>query len=139
MRTHFPQTGWAWCHLGGLCPGAAISLGVGVGGVPAPKTRLPLVGQGGSGRKAVQGNAPSWTGRTGLGWQAPANGEEARSSAWVSFPKPVAPRGWGIPPKGRDPHSTIGGGLGRNSDGLHAVTPKWYPFYLSVPSPAKWV
>lgn len=84
MRTHFPQTGWAWCHLGGLCPGAAISLGVGVGGVPAPKTRLPLVGQGGSGRKAVQGNAPSWTGRTGLGWQAPPM--EKRQGAQPGFP-----------------------------------------------------
>ena len=47
----------------------------------APKTRLSLIGQGGSGRKVDQGNASSWTGRTGLGPQAPPNTEEAVAQA----------------------------------------------------------
>lgn len=52
----------------------------------APKTRLPLIGQGGSGRKVDQGNASSWTRRTGLGPQAPPNTEEALARA--GFPSP---------------------------------------------------
>ena len=66
-----------------LCPWAAPPLeGAGGGGpVAAPKTRLPLIGQGGSGRKVDQGNASSWTRRTGLGPQAPPNTEEAVARA----------------------------------------------------------
>lgn len=124
---HFPQTGWAWCHIGGLCPWAAISLGVGVGGVPAPKTRLPLAGQGGSGRKAVQGNAPSWTGRTGLGWQDPPI--EKRLGAQPGFPSQNLWHlgGGGYHPRGGAPTALLEGD-GRDSDGLDALCyPKVVP------------
>lgn len=111
------------------------------------------ISRGGGGRSSRSQNkaAFSWPGRE---WQEgssgecsqldrknwfrmarPANREEAGCSARVSFPKPVAPRGWGIPPKGRGPNSTIGGGRGRDSDGLDALCyPKVVPI-LPLSSP----
>lgn len=85
---HFPRTDWAWCHV--CAPGQQHLLGA--GGGRTPQTRLPLIGQGGSGRKTDQGNASSWTGRTGFRTARPATQKEA-GSAWVPFPKPGAPRG----------------------------------------------
>lgn len=110
-----------------------------MGGVPAPKTRLPLAGQGGSGRKAVQGNAPSWTGRTGLGWQDPPI--EKRLGAQPGFPSqnPWHLGGGGYHPRGGAPTALLEGDRAEILMAwMLSATLNWYPFYLSVLSSAKW-
>lgn len=103
---HFPQTGWAWCHIGGLCPWAAVPIRG--GGSSHSQNKAAFSWPGREWLKSRSGECSQLNRKNWFRMASRANGEEPGCSAQVSFPKPVALRQWPIPPKGKDPNSTIG-------------------------------